>query len=222
MNNNTNVSLSPNGSTLDETNSNAFVILSIVELILYSLTVLLAFAYTILIIVRPAFRRNKLNWFIVNICLQSAVFSLVIQPLIIEQVSNISSALPCRIQGYLIIMAVCQMLYSHCVASVCRLLSVVYANKHLFRSSAFTWICMATGWLVSFSLAVPYLVFDDFGCSRDPAAGFLSYYTIATSLALPMAIVGVCNTRILWFVRRSSRQVHGEAAKKKGPHGRDL
>ena len=157
MNNNTNVSLSPNGSTLDGVNLNDIVIPSIIELILYLLTVLLAFAYTGLITIRPAFRRNKLNWFIVNICLQSAVFSLVIQPLIIEQVFNISSALPCRLQGYLIIMAVCQMLYSHCVASVCRLLSVVYANKHLFRSSAFTWICMATGWLVSFSLATPYI-----------------------------------------------------------------
>ena len=37
-----------------------------------------------------------------------------------------------------------------------------------------------------------------------------------------MTIVGVCNCRILWFVRRSTRQVQGEAAKKKVSHGRDL
>ena len=37
-----------------------------------------------------------------------------------------------------------------------------------------------------------------------------------------MAIVAVCNSRILCFVRRSSRQVHAEAAKNKSSDGRDI
>ena len=61
-----------------------------------------------------------------------------------------------------------------------------------------------------------------FGCLGENQAEFLSYYTIATSVALPMAIVAVCNSGILWFVRRSSLQVHAEAARKNGSHGREL
>ena len=220
--NNSNISLTLTESTFGGSHRPSVVIPTTIEITLSSLTILLAFAYTILILVRPTFRRNKLNWFTVNITLQTTLFSTLMFSLSIEQSSNDSKGLPCRIQGYLLNMAVCQMLYSHCVASFCRLLALVYANKHLFRSSAFTWICMATGWLASFSVGVPYLLLDGFGCQGENQVEFLSYYTIATSLALPMAIVGVCNTRILRFVRRSTRQVHAEAVKKTGPHGRDL
>ena len=212
--NNSNISLTPTESTFGGTNTLNFVIPNTIVITFSSLTIRLAFAYTALIIAQPTFRRNNLNWLTVNITLQTALFSIFMFSLSIDQLTNDASGLSCRIQGYLLDMAVCQILYSHCVVSFCRLLALVYANKHLFRSSAFTWICMATGWLVSLSLAVPYLFCNGFGCLDKNQVEFLSYYTIATSLALPMAIVAVCNCRILWFVRRSSRQVHAEAAKK--------
>ncbi|CAF1406519.1 unnamed protein product [Adineta steineri] len=46
----------------------------IVMLSIFSLTIILAIAYSILIVIRPVFRKNKLNWFTVNVCLASAWF----------------------------------------------------------------------------------------------------------------------------------------------------
>ena len=128
--------------TLLSVTVNTIVIPSIIQIVVNSLTVLLRFAYTVLIIIRPIFRQNKLNWFTVNICLQSAAFCIFILPLTCEAIFDISSPLPCRIQAYLIIMAISQVLDSHCVASLCRLMALAYATKTLFRSSVFTWICM--------------------------------------------------------------------------------
>ncbi|CAF0935225.1 unnamed protein product [Adineta steineri] len=56
----------------------------IIQLSILSLTVILAIAYSTLILIRPAFRKNKLNWFTVNVCLASAwlVPSAVLQGVI--------------------------------------------------------------------------------------------------------------------------------------------
>ena len=211
-----------NVSAFDAPNLAIVSILSTVQIILSSLTVLLAFAYTALIVHRSTFRHNKLNWLTVNVCLASALFCIFMLILNITQKINVSSSLSCRLQGFLIDMTICQILYSHCVASFCRLVAIIHATKHLFRSSAFTWICMGAGWLVSVLAAIPYLFLGGFACPPAEQADFLSYYTILATLLLPMTIVGVCNFRILSFVRRSTRQVHAEAPKNKGTHARDI
>ncbi|CAF0864141.1 unnamed protein product [Adineta steineri] len=56
----------------------------IAQVSILSLTIILAIAYTALIVIRPVFRKNKLNWFTVNVCLASAwlVASSVLQGVI--------------------------------------------------------------------------------------------------------------------------------------------
>ena len=211
-----------NVSAFDAPNLAIVSIVSNIRIGLSSLTVLLAFAYTALIVLRPTFRHNKLNWLTMNISLQSALFCISMLSLNIQQKLNVSSIFSCRLQGFFINMAICQVLYSHCATSFCRWVAIIYATKHLFRSSAFTWICMGAGWLVSVLVAIPYLFLDGFACPTAEQADFLSYYTILATLLLPMTIVGVCNFRILSFVRRSTRQVHGETPKNKGTHTRDI
>ncbi|CAF1278510.1 unnamed protein product [Adineta steineri] len=44
----------------------------IAMLSIISVTTVLAIAYSILIVIKPTFRKNKLNWFTVNVCLASA------------------------------------------------------------------------------------------------------------------------------------------------------
>ena len=220
--NTSNASLTPDASSFDGAWLSIFLALDGTEIVFFSLTILLALAYTALIIIRPTFRRNKLNWFTVNICLSSVLFCVFLLNLTIRDILNIPNDLPCRIQGYLIIVAVCQVLNSHCVASFCRFLAIVYAMKHLFRSSAFTWLCIGFGWLIGILTATPYLVLDGFICSDESQLLFLSYYTIVVTLALPMAILAVCNNRIFWFVRRSTRQVHAEAGRNNRPQRRDI
>ena len=108
-----NVSVRLGGIDSNEINPFVASAANISQIILFSLTILLTVVYTILIIVRPTFRRNKLNWFTVNITLQTTLFSTLMFSLSIEQSSNDSKGLPCRIQEYLLNMAVCQVLYSH-------------------------------------------------------------------------------------------------------------
>ena len=220
--NNSNV---PPGSdeSVSYAQSNAIVLIpTITQITVSSLTVLFALAYTALILIRPAFRQNKLNWLTVNICLQSALLSIITISLGTLQLLNIYNGLPCRVQGYIIIMAICQVLYSHCVASFCRFRAVVYATKRLFRSSAFTWACLAFGWLLSVLITCPYLFLDGFVCPSVSQVQSLAYYTITTTLSLPIAIVAVCNWRIFSFARRSTRQVQPHAVQKRGSHARDL
>ena len=220
--NNSNVSLESTGSNVDQDSLHVIPISGVIHIVLSSLSILIAFAYTALIVLRPTFRHNKLNWLTINICLASALFCIFLLSLNIQWKLNVSGSLSCRLQGFLLDMAICQVLYSHCVASFCRSVAIIYATRNLFRSSAFMWICTGAGWLVSILVAIPYLFLDGFLCPQESQVAFLSYYTVAVIILLPMTIVGVCNFRILSFVRRSTRQVHVEAPKNKGTHTRDI
>ncbi|CAF0979111.1 unnamed protein product [Rotaria sordida] len=119
-------------------------------------------------------------------------------------------------------MFACQLMYSHCVAAVSRFLTIVYANKHIFRSTRCLWCCMGSGWFISILVALPYLFVDGFACSNSTEAPFLPYYTLISTLILPVIIVGICNTRILLYVRNSTRQVHTEGNRSRVSHVRDV
>ena len=196
--------------------------LFITQMVLLSLTVLLAFGYTALIIARPAFRQNKLNWFTVNICLHSAFFCIFMFLMIMERTLNIFGATPCRVDAFFTYGTIGQVLYSHSVAALCRSLSVVHAAKQLFRSSGFTWVCIGSGCAIPLLVAFPYLFFDGFLCPSGEYARALSYYTLAVTILLPIAIVAVCNYRLLRFVRRSTRQVQVGTDRSRSCNARDI
>ena len=217
-----NVSNQSNAATANGTIVSSISVPDIIQIVLLSLTILLAFGYTALIVARPAFRHNKHNWFTVNICLQSALFCIFTLSMNILQVNNVSDQLPCRVRGFLVDMAVCQLLYSHCVASISRLLVVVYANKRFFRSTGCTWIFIGSGWLVAILVAIPYLFFDGFSCAKETQIQLLIDYTLVATLVLPIVLIAVSNCRLLWFVRRSTRQVQTRTGRNRVSHARDV
>ncbi|UJR11062.1 hypothetical protein I4U23_015246 [Adineta vaga] len=194
----------------------------IIQLPILLLSIILAIGYTILILSRPIFRSNKLNWFTINVCLTSAWLCILIFGIQIQQLLNISSRLSCRLQGYLSDMAACQLMYSHCVVAISRLFTIVHANKHFFRSNIYIWICIGCGWLVAFLIALPYLFVDGFACSITTQATFLPYYTLITTLFIPITIVTVCNARIFVFVHQSTRRVHTTGTGYQVSHSRDV
>ncbi|CAF3417519.1 unnamed protein product [Rotaria sp. Silwood1] len=81
---------------------------------------------------------------------------------------------------------------------------------------------MGCGWLISILLALPYLFVGGFTCSDSTQAAFLPYYTLISTLVVPVIIVGICNIRILLYVRSSSRQVHAEGNRSRVSHARDV
>lgn len=197
-------------------------ILDGIQIPLFSLTVLFALNYIILILSRRAFRQNKLNWFTMNICLTSAIFCLDMLVMNIERLLNISNNLSCRVQGFFVHMSVCQLMYSHCVAALCRLLAVVYAQKRLFRSIGFALSCIVAGWLVALLTALPYLFIDGFSCHVESKSPALSYYTLMSTLVVPIIIIGASDVRILIHVRQSSRQVQEGHGRNRASNARDI
>ena len=104
-------------------------------------------------------------------------------------IDDSSSVLPCRLQGFLQDMATCQLMYAHAVIAVSRFLTVVYATKHFFRSTACLIGCLGSGWLIAILVAIPYLLVDGFACSSSTRASFLSSYTLVATLIVPVMIV---------------------------------
>ena len=210
------------GSQADQTAAFALSSPDLIQMVLFSLTICLALAYTALIVVRLTFRHNKLNWFTVNICLCSAFFCIIMLTMTILRVLGISDQLPCRVRGFLIDMAVCQLLYAHCTAAISRLLVVVCSTRRYFRSTGCTWIFIGSGSVVALIVASPHLFLDGFVCSSATQVQFLAYYTFVVTLLLPITTVAVCNCHILWFVRRSTRQVHTGTDRNRVSHARDI
>ncbi|CAF1277655.1 unnamed protein product [Adineta steineri] len=225
-NNSSNVSNSTSASSGQTGNSGSSSQSSLpdyIEIPLLCLTIIFAIIYTIIILIRPTFRVNKLNWFTINLCLMSALLSVIMLLMsIIRIMGSSASSLPCRLQGFLMNMTTCQLMYSHAVIAISRFLAVVYASKHFFRSTLCLLACLSFGWLASILAAVPYLIVDSFLCSGSTGATFLPYYTLVATLIIPATIVLLLNIRIFWFVYQSSRRVHTEGAGANVSHARDM
>ena len=188
-----------------------------------SLTILIALVYSIVLIIHPTLRANKLNWFTVNVCVTTMLLSGIMISMSIMRFTNTSNSLPCRTQSYLNIMAACQMMYSHSVVAVSRLLTIVYSNRRIFRSIACIWLSILIGWVVGFLIALPFAVQDGFACSSSSRVGFLPYYILFGILIIPVMIVAICYIRIFFFVRRSSKRVRTEGrAKNNVSQARDV
>jgi hypothetical protein len=231
-NNNSNSSTSSNyqnssaflsGGQSENNNSASISVSDYIMMPCLSLTILFALGYSILLIVHPTFRANKLNWFTINVCVTTMLLSGVMISMSIMKFTNTSGSLPCRTQSYLNIMAACQMMYSHSVVAVSRFLTIVYSNKRIFRSTACVWISILVGWVVAFLIALPFAIQDGFACSRSTRVAFLPYYILFGILIIPVMIVAICNIRILLFVRRSSQRVRTEGrAKNNVSQARDI
>jgi hypothetical protein len=209
--NNQNGSASMNGGQSKNNDSTSISVSDYIQVPFLSLTIFLALGYSILVIIHPKFRANKLNWFTVNVCITTVLLSSVMMSMSIMKFVNTSSSLPCREQSFIIVLAACQMMYSHSVVAITRFLTIVYSNKRIFRSIACIWMSIIIGWLIAFLVSMPFLILDGFSCSGSSRASFLPYYTLIGTLVLPILIVAICNTRILLFVRQSSQRVHTEA-----------
>ena len=231
-NNNSNFSISTNdnnssnstftGQDVNSVSSRSSVS-DFIQIPLLCLTIILAIAYIIIILVRPTFRINKINCLTINLCFTSALLGIVMLIMAIKRViGDSSSSLPCRLQGFLQDMATCQLMYAHAVIAVSRFLTVVYATKHFFSSTTCLIGCLGSGWLIAILVAIPYLLVDGFACSSSTRANFLSSYTLVATLIVPVMIVLILNIRTFLFVHQSTRRVHAEGAGPGVSHVRDM
>jgi hypothetical protein len=139
-----------------------------------------------------------------NVCFASSFFAFIQLLLTGISFNNVSEAMiSCRSKGFIINMATCDIMYIHCIASFCRLLSVRYPHKPLFRS--FHWLLSNIG--VSWIVALPYLFFDGFACSSSHSTRFLEIYTSLSTIIAPIIIITICNISIFRYVRQSTKRI---------------
>lgn len=222
MNTSSNDSFIPNNNGSNYSGYSTSSVTDIIQLLLFLFTIFLAVAYTALILIRQTFRNNKLNWFTINVCITDALLSIVMILMTMKRLKNLPSILSCRIEGFLIDMSACQLMYSHCVAAFSRMLTIVYANKHIFRSSMCLWSCIGSGWFISILVTLPYLFANGFTCATSDQATFLPYYTLVNTFLLPILIIAICNIWVLVYVRKSSRRVHTENGGTRISQARDI
>jgi len=209
-------------SSGQQTSSSSISISNYILLPILSLTDIFAVAYIIIVLSRSTLRNNKLNWFTINICLTSILQSTAMLQSTLRQLFDLSTVFSCRLLTYISVVGASQIMYSHVVTAISRFLAIVYANKHVFRSTPCALLFIFSGWLIGFVIVIPYVIIDGFGCSSPTNETFLPYYTITVLLIIPATSVSICNTLIFLFVRQSSRRVHTEAGRANPINTRDL
>jgi hypothetical protein len=182
-------------------------IASIIGIVIILLYFLLAMIYVILILTHKTFRSNKLNWPTVNVALTTAYFSLNHLVFIIIRFKELS-IISCRLLGFLLDIAACEMMYAYCVSSFNRLLAIRYFNKLIFRSSRWLLTTMIIGWIIGVLFAIPHSLYNSFACLSDEPSMLLNAYTCITTLILPIHIVTVCNISIFRYIHRVSQRIH--------------
>ncbi len=195
-----------NNSTINNSHSN---ITDIIQIPLFSLIIIVASIYIILVLSHKTFRAKKFMWLAVNICFSSLIFSVIQLLSTGVRLSNIpETTMSCRSKGFIITMASCHIMYSHCIAAFCRLLSIQYPLKPLFRSSHWLLGNIAMSEIIGTLVALPNLFFDGFACTSTYGTRFLRIYTSISTVFVPIAIVFGCNIAIFRYVRRSSKRIH--------------
>lgn len=207
-------SLGNNISLMNSNTSNASNsvrdIVDIIQIPLFSLIIIIASIYITLVLSRKTLRKNQFNWLTLNVCFASVIFALIQLLSTIIRLNDISETIiSCRLKGFIINMATCYIMYSHCTTTFCRLLSVQYPHKPLFRSSRWLIGNIIISGMLGPLIASPYLFFDGFSCSRSNyGKRFLQIYAAVSTILIPILVFTGCNFAIYRYVRQSSKRVH--------------
>jgi hypothetical protein len=117
---------------MENPNSSGSNTVNIIQ-ILFALIFVLAGIYIILVLSRKTLRSNKFNWLTMNVCFASTFFTLIQLLSISVRLNNtLETVISCRSTRFIVNMATCHIMYTHCIVSFCRLLPVQYPHKSLF------------------------------------------------------------------------------------------
>lgn len=181
---------------------------NIIQIPLFILLTILASSYIILVLCRKTLRSNKFNWLTINVFFACIFFAFnQVFSSFIGLNNVLDSSISCRTKGFLINMSTCHMMYTHCIATFCRLLTVKYPHKILFRSRYWLLSCIGMSWIIGLLIGLPYLFYDGFTCSSDDGKRFLRIYSSLSTILMPVIIVMICNISIFRLVRQSSKRI---------------
>ncbi|UJR21651.1 hypothetical protein I4U23_024728 [Adineta vaga] len=180
-----------------------------IQIPVFTFIIIFTSIYTALVISPRTPRTTKFTWLTINVCLASAFFALNQLIFIGFRLNNTAETLvTCRSKGFILNMITCHIMYSHCISSICRLLSICYPQKPLFKSRHWILSNICMSWIIAIVIALPYLFLDSFTCSGDKGRQFLKIYTLLLIILLPIITVALCNITIFRYIRQSTKRIH--------------
>ena len=140
--------------------SDAELIISLLQTVIFSLAIIFAILYSSLILFVGRFHHTN-NMFIVNVCLSSVCsnlyftvfFAMVqfdIQHLLVENV--------CVFLFYAYMVCPLQVPLAFVTFSIHRFCLVVYHTKRFFKTKAWAIICIAIQWVLGFLLSFAHMI----------------------------------------------------------------
>ena len=197
-------------SSQSNTQNSVKDITDIIQIPFFTLIIIIGSIYIIVVLTRKTLRTNKFNWLTLNVCFANVIFAIIQLLSTIIRLTDIPEAIiSCRSKAFIIDMATCHIMYSHCIATFCRLLSVRYPHKPIFRSNRWLIGNIITSELLGPLIALPFLFFDGFLCSgRSNGKRFLQIYAAISTILIPVVIFSGFNYSIYRYVRQSSKRVH--------------
>ncbi|CAF1165135.1 unnamed protein product [Adineta steineri] len=193
------------GLTINDVNNN---VTDIIQIFLFTFIIIVSNIYIILVLSKRTLRSAKFTWLTVNVCFASVIFAIMQLLSIGIRLNNIpDTSVSCHSKGFIIDMATCHIMYSHCISSLCRLFSIKYPHKPFFKSSRWLLINIGMSWFIGIFMALPLLFFDNFTCSGNYGKRFLQIYTSFSTILIPVVIVALCNIAIFRYVRQSTKRI---------------
>ncbi|CAF1409056.1 unnamed protein product [Adineta ricciae] len=102
----------------------------------------------------------------------------------------------------------CLSIYSTCVASLNRLLVIVYHTTVLFRTMRWILICIVVQWIIAILISLPTFTSSLEHCFISGLEIYQQLYVLFIVACLPSIFLSITNISIFLHVRRSTRRTY--------------
>ena len=132
-------------------------ILIFIKLVLFIILIFLVCAYALPICIFPRFH-TPTNLMTVHLCLTfigSAIFWMIVYLLDFNDASgtDIITQERCSVLYSIETMLNCLVIYSLCAVGINRYFNIIYANKIIFKTRRWAFICIGLTWLITLTLS---------------------------------------------------------------------
>lgn len=147
-------------------------IFSLIKIILFGLSVLLALVYSLSILLIFRFR-HRLNMLTVNICtamLCSYIYWTAYFTMWEYYIDKLFTLMTCTFLFYIQFISICIIPFSFVILTINRFCVIIYSTNTFFKTKKFLILCISSQWITACLLALPYVL------NIEPVNFFLKVY----------------------------------------------
>ncbi|CAF1448505.1 unnamed protein product [Adineta ricciae] len=102
----------------------------------------------------------------------------------------------------------CLSIYSTCIASLNRLLAIVYHTTVLFRTTKWILMCIVVQWIIAILISLPTFTSSLKHCLISGLEIYQQLYVLFIAACLPSIFLSITNISIFLHVRRSTQRIY--------------